>query len=106
MIGPKVELELRRKNTVDDGAGSKTTTWEGKRRITGTLVEITGDERLSADKLTVIRTHKFYIDFPVGIIITEEDRFYYGERILKVEHVGNIGASRSKELKITLNEET
>lgn len=106
MIGPKIQLELRRKNIVDDGAGSKTTTWEGKRRVSGTLIEINGDERLSADKLTVIRTHKFYIDFPVGITITEKDRFYYGERIFKIEHIGNIGANRDKELKITLNEET
>ena len=106
MIGPKVQLELRRKNTTDDNAGSKTTTWEGKRRVSGTLVTLTGDERLSADKKTVIRTHNFYIDFPVGITITEEDKFCYGIRTFEIEHIGNIGANRSKELKITLNEET
>ena len=97
---------MRRKNTVDDGAGSKTTTWEGKRRVSGTLVTLTGDERLSADKKTVIRTHNFYIDFPIGITITEKDKFYYRIRSFEIEHVGNIGANRDKELKITLNEET
>jgi SPP1 family predicted phage head-tail adaptor len=106
MIGHKVELELRRGNTVDDRAGSKTTTWEGKRRLSGVLVTLTGDEMLDADKLAVIQTHKFYIDFPVGETITAKDRLYYGARVFEIKHAHNIGANRSKQLKIVLKEET
>lgn len=96
---------MRRKNTVDDGAGSKTTTWEGKRRIEGVLSTIRGDERLSTDKLTIIQTHNFYIDFPIGIVITETDEFYYGQRRFKIIFVNNLGTSQNLRLKITLKEE-
>ena len=38
-------------------------------------------------------------------LLTKEDKFYYNERIFEIKNVGNMGANRSKELKITLNEE-
>jgi len=106
MIGPKISMELRRKTETDDGMGGKILTWAGLRNIGGVLATIRGDERLSADKLTVIASHKFYVDYPIGETITEEDEFYYGTRQFKIIFVDNIGVNQDKILKITLKEET
>ena len=105
MIGKKVTLELRRKTVTDDGMGNFTTTWAGLRNITGVLSTLKGDERLSADKLTVIQTHYFYIDFPIGETITAEDIFQYGIREFKIIFPADIGANQNKRLRITLLEE-
>lgn len=105
MIGKKVTLELRRETTVSDGFGGWTTTVEGKRNITGVLSTIKGDERLSADKLTVISSHYFYVDFPIGLTITAEDIFRYGTRKFKIIFPADIGANQEKRLRITLLEE-
>jgi len=105
MIGKKVTLELRRETTTSDGIGGWTTTVEGKRYIKGVLSTITGDERLSADKLTVISSHYFYIDFPIGLTVTAEDIFQYGTRKFKILFPANIGANQDRRLQITLKEE-
>jgi len=98
-------MELRRKTVIDDGMGNVTTTWAGLRNITGVLAVVRGAERLSADKLTVIQDHNFYIDYPIGENINEEDEFYYGQRRFKIIFVNNLGASQNLRLKITLKEE-
>ena len=105
MIGKKVEMELRRKTETDDGMGGKTLTWAGLRNITGVLSNIKGNERLSADKLTVIQSHYFYIDFPIGETITAEDIFQYGTREFKIIFPADIGANQNKRLRIILKEE-
>ncbi len=106
MIGPKVSVELRRKAETDDGMGGKTIAWAGLRNIEGVLSTIRGSERLSADKLMVIADYYFYIDYPIGETITEEDEFYYGTRKFKIIHIANIGANQNQRYKITLKEET
>jgi SPP1 family predicted phage head-tail adaptor len=105
MIGKKVTLELRRETTTSDGMGGWTTTVECKRYIKGVLSTIRGDERLSADKLTVISSHYFYIDFPIGLTVTAEDIFRYGTRKFKIIFPADIGANQEKRLRITLLEE-
>lgn len=105
MIGKKVTMELRRETTTSDGMGGWTTTVEGKRYIKGVLSTIRGDERLSADKKTVISSHYFYVDFPIGLTITEEDIFRYGTRKYKIIYLNNMGANQDKRLRITLLEE-
>lgn len=106
MIGPKITLELRRKTEVSDNMGGVTISWTGLRKIEGTLSTINGDERLSADKLTVIQTHNFYTDYPIGITLTAKDEFYYGDRQFKIIYPNNIGSNQNLRLKITLKEET
>jgi len=96
---------LRRETTVSDGIGGWTTTVEGKRYIKGVLSTITGDERLSADKLTVISSHYFYIDFPIGVTITEADIFIKGTTEYKIIYINNVGANQDRRLQITLKEE-
>lgn len=106
MIGPKVTLELKRWTLTSDGMGGYTSGWAGLRNITGVLSTIRGDERLSADKLTVIQDHNFYIDYPIGITLTEKDEFYYGTRQFKIIYISNVGSNQNLRLRITLKEET
>lgn len=87
MIGKKTTMELRRKTKTDDEMGGHTITWAGLRNITGVLSTIRGNERLSADKLTVIADYYWYIDYPIGETITEEDIFQHGTRKFKVIHI-------------------
>ena len=105
MIGKKVTLELKRKTETPDGIGGITSTWAGLRYITGLLCNVRGTERLSADKLQVIADYYFYIDYPVGETITEEDMFQYGTRKYKIIFIYNMGGNQNKQLRITLLEE-
>jgi len=105
MIGKKTTLELRRKTETSDGLGGFTITWAGLRNITGVLSVIRGDERLSADKMTVIASHYFYIDYPIGETITEKDIFVKGTTEYKIIYINNMGHSQNRRLRITLKEE-
>jgi head-tail adaptor len=105
MLGKKTEMELRRKTEISDGMGGITTSWAGLRKIKGTLSTIRGDERLSSDKLTVIASHNFYIDFPIGLTITAKDIFVKGTTEYKIIYPNNMGNMQGKKLRITLKEE-
>ena len=105
MIGKKTTMELRRETETSDGKGGYTLGWSGLRNITGVLSTIRGDERLSADKLTVIADYYFYIDYPIGETITEEDIFQYGLRKFKIIYINDMGANQKLRLRITLLEE-
>lgn len=99
-------MELRRWTGTSDGMGGEIFAWAGLRKITDTLSTIKGDERLSADKLTVIASHYFYIDYPIGETITEKDIFVKGTKEYKIKYINNVGHVQNKRLKITLKEET
>jgi len=105
MIGKKTTLELRRWTGVSDGMGNEIFSWAGLRKITGVLSTIRGDERLSSDKLTVIASHNFYIDFPIGLTITAKDIFIKGTTTYKIIYINNMGNMQGKKLKLTLKEE-
>jgi len=105
MLGKKTEMELRRKTEVSDGMGGITTSWAGLRKIKGVLSTIRGDERLSSDKLTVISSHNFFIDFPIGETITAKDIFIKGTTEYKIIYINNMGNMQGKKLRITLKEE-
>lgn len=98
-------MELRRKTSVSDGLGGYTEAWAGLRKITGVLSTIKGDERLSADKLTVIADFHFYIDYPIGETITEKDIFVKGMTGYKIIYINDMGANQKQRLRITLKEE-
>lgn len=105
MRGPKTTLTLERKILTDDAMGGHTETWADVIDIKGVLCNISGNERLSADKLMVIATQNFYIDYLHGETITEEDRFSLGTRIFKINYCNNIGANQNRALRINLLEE-
>jgi SPP1 family predicted phage head-tail adaptor len=101
--GPKTTLTLERKTKTRDTAGGYTETWTEVKTIKGVLCNVSGDERLSADKLQVLSTHNFYLDYQSGI--TEEDKFTLGARTFKINYINNIGANQNKALRINLLEE-
>ena len=106
IIGPKTTLVLKRITKTTDTAGGWTEALTTVKSIKGVLSTIRGDERLSADKKTVIETHNLYTDYPRGFVITESDELYYGLRKFKILYINNLGANMNKRLKITLKEIT
>ena len=87
--GPKVRLTLQKFTATKDRIGSRTTVWVDERRIKGSLVDLTGDERLSDDKLTVIKTHKFIINVPLELDLNEKKQFVLGTRTFKIVFIRN-----------------
>ena len=106
MIGPKTTLTLKRITKTADSAGGWTEALTTIKSIKGVLSTISGDERLSADKKTVIADYYFYTDYPRGFTITESDEFYLSTRKFKILYINNLGANMNKRLKITLKEIT
>ena len=105
MIGPKRTLILKRVTETDDDMGGYTTVEATIKSIKGVLSTIRGAERLSADKLTVIADYHFYMDYPKGFTVTEEDIFYLDTRKFKILYINNMGANQNNRYKITLKEE-
>ena len=85
--------------------GGYSTTLAGLRNITGVLSTLRGAERLAADKLTVIADYNFYIDYPIGVEITEKDIFVKGTTEYKIIYINNVGANQNRRLQITWKEE-
>lgn len=106
MIGPKTTLTLKRIIKTADDMGGYTTTETTIKSIKGVLSTIRGNERLSADKLTVIADYYFYMDYPKGFTVTEEDLFYLDSRKFKTIYINDMGANQNNRYKITLKEET
>ena len=98
-------MELRRKTLVSDGMGGFVEGWAGLRNITGVLSTLRGAERLAADKITVVADFNFYIDYPIGVEITEKDIFVKGTTEYKIIYINNLGSNQNNRLQITLKEE-
>ena len=64
MRGPKTSLTLVVITQTSDGMGSAGSASESTvATVTGVLRTLTGRERLASDMETVVRTHRFYIDY-------------------------------------------
>ena len=87
MIGPKTELVLQKYTLEDDGMGGKVDTWQSKRKVKGVLYPLHGNERFVTGKTEVFRTHKFLMNYPTGITITEIDKFTLGARKFDIQVV-------------------
>ncbi len=75
MIGPKTTMSLQQYTEVSDGQGGFTFTYQAKRKIKGVLTPLLGNERMITGKEDVFADYMFAIDFPIGLTITEKDRF-------------------------------
>lgn len=104
ILGPKTKMELRRIYQVPDGMGGFDDVPGSIRYISGTLITVRGDERLSGDKLTVVADFFFYIDYPIGIDppISEEDYFIEGTTKYNIVFIADLTAGQKRTLKITL----
>jgi head-tail adaptor len=96
--GPKTSLTLQRVTETSDGMGGMTQSWGNITTLTGVLTaggntstRFAGQEKLITGKLTVTSTLIFFCDVPVGITITEKDRFILGARIFDIIFVYNPG---------------
>ena len=107
MIGPKTSLILKRITKTADPAGGWTESEATIKTIKGVLSTIRGNERLSADKLTVIADFYFFMDYPDGFTISESDVFYSSDstRKFKIKHINDLGANQNIRYRITLKEE-
>ncbi len=104
-IGPKTELTYYKLIATKDRLSSRTETWTRKRKIIGVLNELKGDERLANDKVTIIRTHRFFIDPPLEMTACETEKFMLGSRTFKITHIHN-PLEQSRHYEIDLLEET
>ena len=74
--GAKSILELRRATETIDSVGSPTTVWTALRSCKGVLMAAyQGSENILRDKQTVQSTHRFYLDYPLGITVSAKDLF-------------------------------
>ena len=105
MIGTKTEMELRRKTESGDSMGGDTLTWEGVRILKGTMTPLSSlkeREMVINDKLTIVATHYFFLDYPIGLTITEEDILVLEDKTYEIIYVEDISLMRKKRLKITI----
>ena len=89
MIGPKCILVLQKYTKVSDGMGGHTWVYQSVRKMKGVLTSLSGNERYVTGKIEVFRTHRFMVDFPRGVTITEKDRFTLGIRTFDIQVVAN-----------------
>lgn len=105
VLGPKTELILQKFTLVKDDMGGYTETWQAKRKMKGILLSLSGRERFVTGKTEVFRTHKFVVDFPVGITVTEKDKYALGARTFDIQVVAD-PAEAHRHLEIDLKEIT
>ncbi len=89
MIGPKTVMVLKKWTEVEDGMGGYTWVHQSIRKMKGVLTSLTGNERMITGKEEVFRTHKFMVDYPLGLTITEKDKFVLGIRTFDIQVVAN-----------------
>lgn len=105
VFGPKTELVLQKYTEVPDGMGGSEWVYQSKRKIKGVLISLRGNERFITGKTDVFRTHKFIVDYPIGISITEKDKFVLGARKFDIQLVAD-PAEQHRHLEIELLEVT
>jgi len=84
MFGKKKELTLQRLTATTNPIGGQTFSWQSIRRIKGALIPLPAREQMMTGKEDVVADYKFCIDYPIGITITEKDRFVLGTRTFEV----------------------
>ncbi len=105
MIGPKTQLVLQQYTEVADGQGGFTFTYQAKRKIKGVLTPLLGNERMITGKETVFADYMFAMDYPLGLTITEKDRFILGIRKFDILLITD-PAEQHRHLEIMLEEIT
>ncbi|MBA7665565.1 hypothetical protein ES703_73639 [subsurface metagenome] len=101
--GPKTELVLQKYTEVPDGMGGSEWIYQSARKMKGVLISLRGNERFVTGKTEVFRTHKFVVDFPIGITVTEKDRYTLGVRTFDIQVVAD-PAEQHRHLEIDLLE--
>ena len=87
VMGPKSTLTLQKYTEVPDGMGGSVWVHQSVRKIKGVLISLSGNERFITGKIEVYRTHQFMVDYPIGLTITEKDKFVLGARKFDIQVV-------------------
>jgi len=104
VVGPKTELTYYKLTVGKDKLSSRTEDWTKKRKIIGVLHVLKGNERLANDKVTVVRTHRLYVDPPLEMTVSETEKLMAGTRTFHVTHILN-PMEQSRHYEIDLLEE-
>jgi len=83
--------------------GGYTFVYQGDRKMKGVLISLPGNERFVTGKTEVFRTHKFMVDYPIGITITAIDKFTLGARKFNITCVVD-PAEQHRHLEIEMKE--
>lgn len=105
VMGPKSTLTLQKYTEVPDGMGGTVWVHQSVRKMKGVLLPLSGRERFVTGKTEVFRTHKFMVDYPIGLTITEKDKFTLGARKFDIQSVTD-PAEQHRHLEIDLLEVT
>ena len=90
MRGPKTDLTLVSITQTSDGMGSAGSASESTvATVTGVLRVLTGRERLASDMETVVRTHRFYVDYTSDLDDQRGKHFKSGTQYYDIESVDN-----------------
>jgi len=89
-IGPKTVMVLQHYTLISDGMGGYTKTFQSRRKMKGVLISLSGNERYVTGKTEVFRTHRFIVDYPIGLTITEIDKYTLGIRKFNIQVVANL----------------
>lgn len=84
LLAPGIVVE--RVTQTPNGMGGWSESWQPHLTINGRIRPLSGDERLSADKVTVYATHKLYTFL---YDITEKDRVVFEGQVYDVKAVIN-----------------
>ncbi len=98
-------MVLQKFTEVSDGMGGFVFVHQSVRKMKGVLTSLTGDERLITGKVEVFADYMFAIDYPLGLTITEKDRFILGIRKFDILLITD-PAEQHRQLEIKLEEIT
>lgn len=107
MVGKKTTLILQRITDALDSMNAMDPTWEDKLKIKGLLTNapFVGGEKMLYDKDTVVITHLFLCKKPIGLTITEKDRFRFNGTHYDIKRIPEPG-TYGHHLEILLLERT
>lgn len=91
MAGPKISLILQKYTDVIDSMGSNTRSWYSKCIISGSMVSLSGRERLARGQIAEVANYIFTTSYPIGFTITAKDRLNKDGRIFEILGVDDPG---------------
>ena len=82
-----MEITRERLTSATNSFGAVTESWGSPLKFSGLINQLTGDKRLSADKLTVYASHRMYCD--AGTDIIHRDRIIHDDNIYTIKAINN-----------------
>lgn len=103
MVGPKVSMILQKYTDVADDMGGNTRTWYSKCMLSGSMVSLSGRERMAWGQVAEVSVYRFTTNYPIGFTITAKDRLNKDGRIFEILGVDNPG-EQNRFIQLTIKE--